>query len=143
MMNHRGLSTCGGAELTGMNQEGTPMNILRCLAGTRGWGANPKKGKCPQAFGRAFYVMSFAYDKRTVRQFSRPELGASRINRWKAYVERHGLGTVTIAPDNTNPVHAHETVLRACIWSPDMSAVWDHIIDKKWYPTADFYGDWL
>jgi len=137
-MNHRGMSTCGGAEITGMNYaDNTIKGILQAIASTRAWTGKEKKGgykRSAPGWGRAFYVMSYAYNrKREMENKGRSLKGAEKINRFAVYVEKHKLGTCIVGEDNTNPVHSHNTILRPAIFCPDMSAVFDHIIKKKYY----------
>ena len=131
-MTIRDMGTCAGHEIIGWNQGYSAAEVIRLVANAYPWYGKENPNKCPLDFGRAFYVISHARTEGNKIGYRSPQ-HAKRINRFAAYIEKHNLGVVTIAPDNPNPIHHRVTVLRPAIWTPHHDNLWKHIIQKKYY----------
>lgn len=140
-MRTNGLNTCAGHELIGWNLSYSAKEVFMRLSQNREWCGKEDPNNCPVGFGRAFYVMSHARDKYKKTGY-RSLAHAQRINKFAAYVEKHKLGTVVIAPDNGNPVHSNNTILRSAIWTPHQKNLWKHIIQRKFYEITVDADDW-
>jgi hypothetical protein len=125
---------CGSKDLECFgNEDGVwnPEYIIYSLVREIATYAQPYKGDSRVA-GYAFYNMVTAYNPDESYRKESKSVQLGKINRFKRFVEKHGLGSVTIAPDCGNPNYVGRHVLRPGVWVADNAGIIKYAVKKRW-----------
>ena len=128
------VHVCGARDLEGINDyKWYPSKMIRYIVDNVDSYRRPHKGN-PTFAGFAYYnIAAVGHTKYGHEPMSR----LRRVNRFKEFVEKNKLGTVTIAPDSYNPHYGKTHVLRPAIFTPDNAAIIRYAVKKKWINELD------
>ena len=124
------MHVCGARDFEGVNEGGWSCReaIRHIIISVESY-ERPYKGDHRVA-GYGFYNFCAMGNRR--KGAGDPMSRLKRINYFANYVKRNNLGTVTIAPDCTNPHYGEDHVLRAAIFVPNNKRMIAFGIAKKW-----------
>lgn len=133
------VHVCGARDLEGMNSyKWAPYKMIKYIVEAVPSYAAPYKGDT-QFAGYAYYNIAAVGHKRHGEESLKC---LNRVNRFKSYVEKRKLGTVTIAPDSYNPHYGRTHVLRPAIFTPDTDAIIKFAEKKGWLPMKSQDENW-